>query len=129
MTEKTLEQLVAAYIQVRDKVAEIKAQQAADLKPYQEALSKLEFATLKLLDEAGVDSAKTKAGTAYLLVRTSVVVADKSSFMDYVTNNERFDLLDVRANKTAVEGMLSDDEDLPPGLNIRRDKAVGFRRS
>lgn len=129
MSEKTLDQLVAAYIRVRDQIAEIKARQAAEVKPYQEALAKLEFLTLKALDEAGVDSAKTKAGTAYRSVRTSITVADRSAFIDFVTANQMYELLDVRANKTAVEGMLSDEQDLPPGLNIRRDLTVGFRRS
>jgi hypothetical protein len=49
--------------------------------------------------------------------------------MDYVTNNGAFDLLDVRANKTAVEGFLDEHQDLPPGVNVRREIAVGFRRS
>lgn len=123
------EQIVAAYVKVRDEKAALKAAQAAALKPYDEALEKLEAQMLELLDSSGAESIKTASGTAYKSTRTSVTVADKSAFMDYVTNNGAFDLLDVRANKTAVEGFLDEHQDLPPGVNVRREIAVGFRRS
>ena len=72
---------------------------------------------------------KTSVGTAYRSERTSVTVADKSAFMDYIESNKAFDLLDVRANKTAVEGFMAENQDVPPGVNIRREVAVNFRRA
>ena len=56
-------------------------------------------------------------------------MADKSAFMDYVKDNGAYDLLDVRANKTAVEDFLSQHQDTPPGVVIRREVTVGFRRA
>jgi hypothetical protein len=125
----TADQAVRAYITIRDKVAEIKARQKNELAPYNAALEKLEGVMMTMLSKAGVESLRTSAGTAYVTERTSVTVADKSVFMDYITNNSAFDLLDVRANKTAVEGFLAEHQDLPPGLNIRREAAVNFRRA
>lgn len=129
MAENNVAGVVKAYVTIRDKVAEIKSAHKAQLKPYEEALNKLEFQMLGILNNAGVDSMKTPDGTAYRTEKTSVTIADKSAFMDYVKNSESFELLDVRANKTAVEDFMAEHQDLPPGVNIRREAAVNFRRA
>lgn len=129
MTTMNVEAIVGAYIKVRDEVAQIKASHKAQLEPYVQALDKLEAQMLQVLSDAGVESMKTSVGTAYRSERTSVTVADKSAFMDYIESNKAFDLLDVRANKTAVEGFMAENQDVPPGVNIRREVAVNFRRA
>lgn len=129
MTTMNVEAIVSAYIKVRDEVAQIKASHKAQLEPYTQALDKLEAQMLQVLSDAGVESMKTSVGTAYRSERTSVTVADKSAFMDYIESNKAFDLLDVRANKTAVEGFMAENQDVPPGVNIRREVAVNFRRA
>lgn len=124
-----VEDIVRAYVTIRDNVAEIKARQKAELEPYAQALTKLEGQMMTILVDAGVDSMKTPAGTAYRSEKTSVTIADKSAFMDYIQSNGAFDLLDVRANKTAVEGYMAEHQDVPPGVNIRREASVNFRRA
>ena len=124
-----IETLVQAYVTLRDEKAALKAQQAEALKPYDEALAKLEARALSVLNDMGVDSMKTAAGTVYSSVATSATVQDKSAFMDYVTNNKAFELLDIRANKTAVQDFLSEHQDTPPGVVVRREMKVGFRRA
>ena len=124
-----VEDIVRDYVSIRDSVAEIKARQKAELDPYAQALAKLESQMMTILVDAGVDSMKTPAGTAYRSEKTSVTVADKSAFMDYIQSNGAFDLLDVRANNTAVEGFMAEHQDVPPGVNIRREASVNFRRA
>ena len=124
-----VETIVAAYIQVRDQKAELKAKQAEEMKRFDEALDKLEGMALAALQQAGAELLRTSAGTVYQSTRTSATVADKSAFMDYVKDNGAYDLLDVRANKTAVEDFLSQHQDTPPGVVIRREVTVGFRRA
>lgn len=124
-----VETIVAAYIQVRDQKAELKAKQAEEMKRFDEALDKLEGMALAALQQAGAESLRTSAGTVYQSTRTSATVADKSAFMDYVKDTGAYDLLDVRANKTAVEDFLSQHQDTPPGVVIRREVTVGFRRA
>ena len=124
-----IEDLVKAYITLRDQKAALKAAQAEALKPYDEALAKLEAQALTALNQSGVESMKTAAGTVYSTTATSATVADKSAFMEYITNNGAFDLLDVRANKTAVQDYLAANNDVPPGVTVRREIKVGFRRA
>lgn len=124
-----IESLVKAYITLRDQKAALKAEQAEAMKPYDEALAKLESQALTILNQSGVESMKTAAGTVYSTTSTSATVADKSAFMDYITQNGAFDLLDIRANKTAVQDFLTANNDTPPGVTVRREIKVGFRRA
>ena len=124
-----VDDIVAAYVRLRDQKAELKAQQAEAMKPYDEALARLEAEALQILSDTGVESMKTSAGTVYQSVATSATVQDKSAFMDYIREHLAFDLLDVRANKTAVQDFVTENQDTPPGVVIRREMKVGFRRA
>lgn len=124
-----VDDIVAAYVRLRDQKAELKAQQAEAMKPYDEALAKLEAEALQILSDTGVESMKTSAGTVYKSVATSATVQDKSAFMDYIREHQAFDLLDVRVNKTAVQDFVTENQDTPPGVVIRREMKVGFRRA
>ncbi len=124
-----VDDIVAAYVRIRDQKAELKVQQSEAMKPYDDALAKLEAEALQILTDTGVESMKTSAGTVYTSVATSATVQDKSAFMDYVKEHQAFDLLDVRANKTAVQDFVTENQDTPPGVVVRREMKVGFRRA
>lgn len=121
--------IVTAYIKLRDQKAELKAKQAEEMKVYDDALAKLEAQAKTILAESNTESIKCAAGTVYTTTATSATVADKSAFMDYIRANEAFDLLDVRANKTAVQDFVTEHQDTPPGVTVRRELKVGFRRA
>ena len=83
----------------------------------------------KAFDAAGLDSAKTSAGTAYTSTRTTASVADKDSFMDFVKANSEWHLLETRCSKTAVEQFKEVNGEVPPGVNWREERVVNIRRS
>lgn len=121
---------VSIYIQLRDKKAQMKAEFDAQVAPLQEKMDKLEAKLLEVFNNTGMDSVKTEFGTAYATVRTTASVADRESFMDYVKANEEWALLEVRVSKTAVEQYRSaNDNELPPGVNVREERVVNVRRS
>ena len=121
---------VSLYIQLRDKKAQMKADFDAQVAPLQEKMDKLEAKLLEVFNQTGMDSVKTEFGTAYATVRTTASVADRESFMDYVKANEEWALLEVRVSKTAVEQYRSaNDNELPPGVNVREERVVNVRRS
>ena len=121
---------VSLYIQLRDKKAQMKADFDAQVAPLQEKMDKLEAKLLEVFNQTGMDSVKTEFGTAYATVRTTASVADRESFMDYVKANEEWALLEVRVSKTAVEQFRSaNDNELPPGVNVREERVVNVRRS
>lgn len=120
---------VEKYIEYRDKKAELKTKYEADVEDLDKKMAKIEAALLEAFDKTGMDSARTKSGTAYIAVRTSASVADKEAFMEFVKAKEEWPLIEVRASKTGVEQFKSIHEDLPPGVNWREERVINIRRS
>lgn len=129
LKDKAADELVAAYINLRQHKAELDAKHKEEMAPVNEALDAIEQEVHSRLNTMGVSSVKTKFGTAYTKTVRSVKVFDKTMFMEYVQSNARFDLLDVRANKTAVEEYIAQNEELPPGISSVAEESVGFRKA
>lgn len=124
-----LDKIVERYVALRDRKAELKKafeEQAATLT---EAMDRLEAAILAHLNETGSESFRTSAGTAYKSVGTSITVADKAAFKDYLLETGQWELADIRAAKKNIEAFKAANDDLPPGLNWSQAITVGVRRS
>jgi|APGre2960657404_1045060.scaffolds.fasta_scaffold00223_10 phage host-nuclease inhibitor protein Gam len=125
-----LSEAVSLYIRLRDKKAEMKSDFDASVAPINEKMDKLEAKLLDVFNKTGMDSVKTEHGTAYTAVRTTASVADRDAFMEFVKANEEWSLIEVRAAKTAIEQFRdNNDNELPPGINIRSERVVNIRRS
>lgn len=125
-----LSEAVTLYIQLRDKKAQMKSDFDASVAPINDKMEKLEAKLLDVFNKTGMDSVKTEHGTAYTAVRTTASVADREAFMDFVKANEEWSLIEVRAAKTAIEQFRdNNDNELPPGINIRSERVVNIRRS
>jgi hypothetical protein len=125
-----LSEAVTLYIQLRDKKAQMKSDFDASVAPINEKMEKLEAKLLDVFNKTGMDSVKTEHGTAYTAVRTTASVADREAFMEFVKANEEWSLIEVRAAKTAIEQFRdNNDNELPPGINIRSERVVNIRRS
>lgn len=120
--------LVAAYVRVRDMKRELEAKHDAELKPLNDDLAQLSGALREFMEKSGSDGIKTEAGTCYLTTRYSASLADPSMFMRFVVDNDRFDLLDKKANATAVKDYVAETGHLPPGCNLNAMMTVGVKR-
>jgi hypothetical protein len=125
-----LSDAVELYIRLRDKKAQMKAEYDAAVAPVQKQMDAVEAKLLDVFNKTGMDSIKTKFGTAYSATRSSASVADRDAFMEFVKASHEWSLLEVRASKTAVEQYRSaNDNELPPGINLREERVVNIRRS
>ena len=124
-----LSDLVAKYIEMRDKKYELKHQYEFKAAQLDEMLGKIESKLLQVFDSAGMDSVKTEFGTAYATTRSTASVADKETFMNFIKENEEWSLMEVRAAKLAIEQYKTANGDLPPGINFREERVVNIRRS
>jgi len=124
-----LSELVEKYIELRDKKAQLKHAYDEKASKIDAVLDQIEGTLLKAFDAAGMDSAKTPAGTAYTSTKTTASVADKDSFMDFVKAKSEWHLLETRCSKTAVEQFKEVNGELPPGVNWREERVVNIRRS
>jgi hypothetical protein len=128
--EKTPGQLVEEYIVYRDEKKRADETYAAWLNDnYTTPMKEIEAKLLDILNKTDASGIKTKAGTAYKKLSTSVTIADMSEFRRHVIGSEQWDLADWRASKTRIEEMLEEGEQLPPGVNRTSFFTVGIRRS
>lgn len=117
------------YIRLRQIIKEEDDAHKERMKPKREMLEALNSLILDMLNTTGQDSAKTKFGTAYKKRDVSVTIADGSAFRRHIIGTGDFDLLDMRANKTAVEKFIEENTEPPPGVNYSVSFDVGVRRS
>ena len=131
MTETpNVDAVVEVFLAVREK---LKAMDDAHELLRKEWVTKKEALSgwlLNFLDTNGLDNAKTVHGTVHTTTRSSATLADADAFMRFVIDNNEYDLLDRRANATAVKEFIkSHDGSLPPGVNLTSMKTVGVRRA
>lgn len=144
-----MEQITGIYLKLRaaEKDLKVKAQEKAA--PLATSMTRIEAFLLAKMNELGVDSLKNDAGTPYRSERVTVTVADNAAFVDFVleralqslpvspearasivqaiVNSGQFALIEARASKTAVEALLEETGELPPGLNRRVEDTVNVR--
>lgn len=123
------DKLIAYYRELMAKRAQLDAAYKEQRAKLDDAMSQIKAKLLDHMNKEGVESIRTKEGTAYLTVKTSARVADKTAFLDYVIEQQAWHLLDVRAAKTAVKDMLEDTGELPPGVDWTEFRDVNIRKS
>lgn len=122
--------LIAKFVKLRDKIAEIKEGHKAQLKPYNEGMDKLEGVLMSLMLAMNTTTLKSKdAGTATKLDDWSCTVTDKVVFRQFLIDKELFELADIKANVTRVREHLEQTGELPPGVKLANFPYVGVRRA
>lgn len=124
-----IDKRIGQYIEVRDAIKRVEERQEAERKPLLEIQEKLAGIIRTFMENNNItDNLKSKTGTAYLSTRWSASLADPQAFMDFVTRTGKFELLDRRANVTAVKDYVKEHNVLPAGCNLNAIQTVGVRR-
>lgn len=124
-----IDDCVEQYVKLRDTLAAADDRHKEKTARAREYLEMLGGAMRDKLTAAGVDSAKTSAGTVYKTVKKSATVADGAVFRAFIVEHSAFDLVDMRANAPAVSDYVSSHEgNAPPGVNYSTRIEVGVRR-
>jgi len=129
MSTVNVEQLVKAYIKMRDARQQL-------LREFDEADAKIkqqqdvvQQALLELCKETGTDGLKTSAGTVTRTVKTRYWTSDWNSMKNFIKENDAFELLEQRVHQTNMKSFLEDNPNLmPPGMNIDSRYAITVRR-
>lgn len=124
----TMDAVVEKFLEVRKLLEDLDAQWEAKRKPVQDFKNLLAGRLQKHLDDNKVESMRTKAGTAYKKTTYTASVADPKAFMDFVVEGQHFDLLERRANVTAVKAYVEEHKALPTGVNLSSYEKVNVRR-
>jgi len=123
------DELIGRYIELRDQIADMKKEYEAKVKPLNEFMQVIAAKMLGDMHDSGQKSLKTDRGTAFIKESTFVGVSDWEAALNYIRENEAYDLLTKAVNKTAVKEYLEEHEDIPPpGVNITLKNEVQFRK-
>lgn len=124
-----LDDIIKKYIELRDKKAEYKAEYEAKVSEIETALTRIERHLLGKMQEQGLKSLPTNAGTAYIQHRTSATVADWESVLSFIKEHDAWGMLEKRVSKSVVEEYKNENNDLPPGINWSEAIVVNVKRS
>jgi len=119
---------VDQYVRLRDLIKAKEDEHKAAMKPYKEMLDKLNSVLLDHLNTINGESVRTDTGTVYRTEKKAASLADPDAFMRYVIGSEAWDLLDRKANVTAVSDFIEENNAPPPGVNFSTTYVVGVRR-
>jgi hypothetical protein len=124
----TIDQVISAYLKLRNKKEAIEAETKDKVKGIKEQLLKLEAWIKEKADADGVTSFKTEHGTAFLTTTDYANVADWDSVLGFILENEAFDMLEKRVSKTAVRGYIEATKAVPSGVNYGTRIDVNVRK-
>lgn len=127
MTMK-VDDVIAAYMRLRDKKESMEAAVKEQTKELKEKMEKLEAWIKEQADVQGVTSFKTKHGTAFLTTTDYANVADWDAVLNYIRENEAYDMLEKRVSKVAVRGYIDANKSVPAGVNYGTKLEVNIRK-
>lgn len=130
MDGETLNKRVAQFIAIRSRRRDLKTEYAKKDVPLAEAQNLLSGAIMEHLKATGAakPSIKTDAGTCFISEKATASLADADAFMRFVKEHQAFDLLDRKANVTAVKDYIKEHEGMaPPGVNYSVFQTVNVR--
>ena len=129
-TSKTIniENRVDQYVKLRDLIKEKDDAHKEAMRPYRDALDGLNSLLLGYLNTIGGDTVATGNGTVYRTLKETASLEDADSFMRHVIGTESWELLERKANLTAVRVFATEHGALPPGVKLSSMQVVGVRR-
>ena len=124
-------EIVKKYIDLRNFKKRKTDAFADEMKPYDAAMTALEGAMHKLLNETHQDNAKPEYGPAYKVTNMHVRMSDRATFLKFVKNSD--DGLEFFTNAVAKE-KIKDYLDgsagaPPPGIEVTYIESVNFRKA
>jgi hypothetical protein len=129
MGEVTYDKLVATYVKIRDARAAATAEHKAKDDAMKAQQERLEVFLLQQMQDTGMESFKTSAGTAY---RTETMVPgsnDWDAFYKWVHETHGYDFFFKRIKADAVRDYMDQHNgETPPGVTVFSKFGVTVRR-
>jgi hypothetical protein len=125
------EQLVEAFIAIRDQRERLLREFEAADKALKDEATQIEAALLDICNSVNADSIKTGHGTVMRKLNERFFCQDWDNFYKFVLDNEAPHLLERRIHQSNFREFLNGHEDdgLPPGINVMREFGVTVRKN
>jgi Cft2 family RNA processing exonuclease len=126
--QPTIGEVIKTYMALRDKKAELEAEVKEQVAEVKEKMTKLESYLKIKMDETGLNSFKSEHGTAFLTTTDYANVADWDEVVQFIKDNDAYDLFEKRVSKMAVRGYIDQNKTVPPGINYGTKLGVNIRK-
>ncbi len=123
-----IDEVIATYMKLRGQKESVEAEVKEKVSVIKAKMEKLEAWIKEQADTQGVTSFKTKHGTAFLTTTDYANVADWDALLNFIRENEAFDLFEKRVSKVAVRGYIDQTKAVPPGVNYGTRLDVNIRK-
>jgi hypothetical protein len=124
-----VEKLVKAYVNIRTKRSELKAEFAEKDDQLADKQDKIRRALLDHCKEHNVDSVKTAAGLFYRTIKSRYWTNDWESMHSFIMEHNLPEFFEKRLNQTNVRQFLEENPDLmPAGLNVDSEYVISVRK-
>lgn len=121
MASVTPDRLAEAYMKIRAKREELKAEYDEKDSVLEEKQKLISKELLDMCKELNTDSLKTKHGTISRYVKERYWCSDFGPFLEYVKEHDALHLLEQRVAQRNMKQWLDDHkDDLPPAMNCDR---------
>jgi hypothetical protein len=128
-TAINFEKRVGQYVKLRDLIKAKDDAHDEAMKPLKETLEKLNGVLLAHVNAVGGDGVMTSAGTVSKTLKYTASIADASAFWSWVVSQGAFDMVDKKANLTAMKEYAAENNGaLPPGVNLTSVEKVNVKR-
>lgn len=130
MTEVNTEELVAAYINLRNTREKLLMQYETEDEKLKAEMALVEKSLLNICNSVNADSIKTSHGTVMRKLNERFFCQDWDNFYKFVLDNEAVQLLERRIHQGNFKEFMKDHEGdgLPPGVNVMREYGVSVRK-
>ncbi len=124
-----VEKLVKAYVNIRTKRSELKAEFAEKDDQLADKQDKIKRALLDHCKEHNVDSVKTAAGLFYRTIKSRYWTNDWEAMHSFIMEHNIPEFFEKRLNQTNVKQFIEENPDLvPAGLNVDSEYVVSVRK-
>lgn len=131
MNTVNTEQLVEAFIAIRDQREKLLREYEAADKALKAESAQIESALLDICNNVNADSIKTGHGTVMRKLNERFFCQDWENFYKFVLDNEAVQLLERRIHQGNFKEFMKEHEGdgLPPGVNVMREFGVTVRKN
>jgi len=120
--------VIRTYAKLRDQKAAVEAEVKDRIGQIKAKMNKLEAYLKEQMDAQGLTSFKSEHGTAFLTTTDFANVANWDEVLQFIKDNEAYDMLEKRVSKIAVREYMDQSKRVPPGITYGTKLDVNIRK-
>jgi hypothetical protein len=120
---------IQRYVRIRDDLDRKRKEYQEFEKEAKYQLDQISMQIMTVADQLGVENFKTEYGTAYRNVKQSYTVQNWDEYIEWAEKTGNLHTIQKRVTKTAVDEIVDETGEIPPGLDLYTEVTFNIRRS